>query len=197
MGFKTNMSWMILKGKPSSGREHRSWAFRKVVHFFCSTRSPPLSPWMDMHIIQYHIKALRYSCKLECLSILTAAKGVLIIQWWELTEFKGIGFHMLVMLRQVTHLKEAQSLTLLRLKSDFSWRGCSWEGGCHSIRLGCFQKTAVRRLETYQLTASKCSASFPMYTCSWDEGDSSMKAKSLVPAFGAHWTYYMQSKEQT
>lgn len=38
------MSWMMLKGKPSSGREHRSWAFRNVVHFFCSTRSPPLSP---------------------------------------------------------------------------------------------------------------------------------------------------------
>ncbi|TNN50226.1 hypothetical protein EYF80_039563 [Liparis tanakae] len=44
VGFRTNMSWMMLKGKPSSGREHSSWAFRKVVHFFCSTRSPPLSP---------------------------------------------------------------------------------------------------------------------------------------------------------
>ena len=34
----------MLKGNPSSGREQRSWALRKVVHFFCRTLSPPVSP---------------------------------------------------------------------------------------------------------------------------------------------------------
>lgn len=46
---------MTLKGK-WPGCEHTSWAFRNVVHFFCSTLSPPTSlcgsrgdaqPWGD------------------------------------------------------------------------------------------------------------------------------------------------------
>lgn len=56
------MSWMMLKGKPSSGSEHRSCAFRKVVHFFCSTLSPPLSPWKHHQVRQYvtNLMALKF-----------------------------------------------------------------------------------------------------------------------------------------
>lgn len=44
LGLNVKTSCSTLNGKPSSGREHSSWAFRKDVQRCCRTRSPPSSP---------------------------------------------------------------------------------------------------------------------------------------------------------
>lgn len=42
---KVKTAWRRLKCSCCSGAEHTKRAFRKVVHFFCSVRAPPTSPW--------------------------------------------------------------------------------------------------------------------------------------------------------